>query len=342
MQLSDASRLNNPGLRPEKQNSIEFGIESKFFNDRLSFEAAYYNSVTSEQILNADISDATGYNEKVINAGSLTNNGLEFQLGISPIKKEGGFQWNIMANLSRNWNKVDIDNPITLASYWGINFDVNKDYPYGSFFGKDFQRDPNGNIIHQNGLPIYANNNSYLGTTTPKWFGGVTNSFSFKGITASALIDFKQGGSVYSVTNTWGRYAGALEETVKGREGGIVGDGVILNGDGTYRPNDVVVSSQAYNQKMYVNAVHSSSVFDASYVKFREAQIAYSLPSGLLSKTPFTKASLGIQARNLAILFKNAPHIDPETSFSNGNIQGMEFGQIPTARSIGFNINLTL
>jgi hypothetical protein len=128
---------------------------------------------------------------------------------------------------------------------------------------------------------------------------------------------------------------------MEGRETGLVGNGVMSDGNGGYVPNDVLVSAKAYNQRSFSNGVESSSIFDASYVKLRQVSIGYSLPSRFLDKTAVQGVKLSIVGRNLAILYKNAPHIDPETGFSssNGN-QGQEFGQYPSARNIGFNLNI--
>jgi hypothetical protein len=142
------------------------------------------------------------------------------------------------------------------------------------------------------------------------------------------------------MTYAWGRYAGTLEESLIGRETGVVGNGVMSDGSGGYIPNNVVVSAKSFNQSAYGNTIEESAIFDASYVKLRQLSLGYSIPKKLLQNTPIQDFKFSIVARNLAILYKKAPHIDPETGFSstNGN-QGQEFGQIPSARSIGFNIN---
>ncbi len=143
------------------------------------------------------------------------------------------------------------------------------------------------------------------------------------------------------MTTTWGRYAGVLKETLIGREGGIVGKGVkqIVGSDGkpAFVENDVVVDAEAYNKAAYVDGIAAGSVFDASYIKLREIRLGYNF--GQVRNTPFQDLSVSIVGRNLALLYSVVPHIDPETSFNSGNVQGLEFGQIPSARSIGFNIS---
>ena len=136
------------------------------------------------------------------------------------------------------------------------------------------------------------------------------------------------------MTNSWGRYAGVLEETLIGREAGIVGVGVREAADGSFVPNDVVVTSEEYNKAAFTNGVGSTSVFDASYVKLREVRIGYNFRN-LGSVRNLNVSFVG---RNLALLASTVPHVDPETAFSNTNAQGIEFGQLPSARSLGFSV----
>jgi hypothetical protein len=144
------------------------------------------------------------------------------------------------------------------------------------------------------------------------------------------------------MTNAWGRYAGALEETLIGREGGITGIGVKevtdASGNVTYVPNDVVVTAEEYNHAAFANSIPAGSIFDASYVKLREVRFGYAINK--IKGLPIKNLKLSLVGRNLAILSSTIPHVDPETSFNNGNAQGLEFGQLPSARSIGFNIGM--
>ena len=152
------------------------------------------------------------------------------------------------------------------------------------------------------------------------------------------MIDGRQGGDIYTMTTTWGRYAGVLYETLEGREGGIVGEGVKEVGDDTYVPNDVVVTAKQYNQRAYSNDVAEGSIFDGTFIKFRQLEVGYMFPDEWWGNFPLKGLRISIVGRNLGFIYKTIPHIDPETSFSSGNAQGMEFGQLPTNRSIGFNI----
>jgi hypothetical protein len=259
-----------------------------------------------------------------------------------------GFEWNVTLVWARNINKVTELAPgldaLNLGGQWNVSTQARVGKPYGSIFGPGFVRDPNGNVVHgADGLPVIDETYKVLGNATPKWTGGITNTFTYKGITLDVLVDGRYGGDVYSMTTTWGRYSGVLEETLKGREEGIIGTGVIDNGDGTFSPNNIVVSAEQYNKAAYSNDVAESSVFDATFIKLRQVQLGYRLPNSLFGNLPFRDVTISVVGRNLALLYATIPHIDPETSFSSSNAnQGLEFGQIPTNRSIGFNINFKL
>jgi len=150
------------------------------------------------------------------------------------------------------------------------------------------------------------------------------------------------GGDIFSMTYMWGRYAGTLEESLIGRETGIIGNGVVSDGNGGYTPNNVVVDAKTFNQTAYdYSNFTESGVFDASYVKLRQIVLGYSLPKKWLTGTFIQDFRVSVVGRNLAILYKKVPHIDPETGFSSANgEQGQEFGQLPSARTYGFNINI--
>ncbi len=139
----------------------------------------------------------------------------------------------------------------------------------------------------------------------------------------------------------WGRYSGVLEETLYGRETGIVGNGVISDGNGGWVPNNVVTEAKSFNQTVYGNNNEESAIFDASYIKLRELRFGYDFPKKWFGTLPIDNVKFSVVARNIAILYKKTPHIDPESGFSSSNNeQGQEFGQLPSARNIGFNLNV--
>lgn len=346
-----ANTLNNPALKPEQTSSIEFGGEFKFWKNRIGLDLSYYQKTTSDQIMPVNVSGASGFTSFYANAGEMVNKGIEFSLTATPIDMANGLKWDVTVNYNRNRNEVVSLAPglpsLTIGTYWNASIVARPGEPYGTIFGPDFQRDPNGNIIHEGGVPLKDNTNKVLGNVNPDWIGGLNNNISFKGISLGVLIDAKMGGDIYSMTNAWGRYAGVLEETLLGRENGIVGNGVMVvgtNGDGSpiYGENNVVVTAQRYNHAAFGNSVVAGSVFDASYIKLRQITLGYALPKSLIGNTPFRNVTVSIVGRNLALLYSKAPHIDPETAFGNGNLQGIEHAQLPTARSVGFNLSFNL
>jgi len=337
--------LPNDQLEPELTSSFEVGAELRFLKNRLSLDVTYYNSNTSNQIINIPVSAASGYSTKYINAGKITNNGFEVTLGIMPFKSEKGFNWNINLNYGKNNNEVVELAPgveqFELGTYWDLKVMAIPGQPFGSLYGADFLRDPDGNIVHRAGVPVKGEL-KILGNYQPDWTGGIANEFSIGKLSASVLVDARMGGELYTMTNAWGRYAGALEETLIGREGGIIGDGVkeVIGADGSisYVENDIVVTAEEYNHSAFSNSIPAGSVFDASYVKLREVRLGYTFDK--LGNLPINEISISLIGRNLALLYSNVPHIDPETSFNLSNAQGLEFGQIPSSRAFGFNVGV--
>jgi TonB-linked SusC/RagA family outer membrane protein len=340
--------LPNGALEPQFVTSTEIGGEFIFLDSRLRLDITYYDSEADNQIIpGLPISAASGYQAMNVNAGRMTNKGIELQLGLTPVKLSNSLQWDITVNFAQNKNRVEelpagIES-LQLGTYWDMKLLAMPGEKYGSFYGYDFERDPNGNVIHEAGLPV-AGPLRILGSYTPDWTAGINNSFSFKGLSANVLIDFRTGGELYSMTNTWGRYAGVVEETLIGREGGIVGVGVKAVDDGSgnisYVPNDIVATCEDYNKNAYNNNLQSSSVFDASFIKLREIGLGYTFRK--IGNTPLRDLRIALIGRNLALLKSSVPHVDPETAFGSGNVQGFEFGQLPSARSIGFSISLGL
>ncbi|MBA4157728.1 MAG: TonB-dependent receptor [Gemmatimonadetes bacterium] len=347
----------NADLMPEETSSWEVGTELSFLDNRLSFDATYYNQATRNQILSVPVSPTTGFTSRVLNAGEVTNRGVELLVNTTPVRTRD-FEWNSTVNFARNRNEVtelygDLET-VVLGSYWSLTVEARRGERYGSMYGNAWTRDSQGNmVVNSRGLPIRDLNRTNLGNYNPNWTGGWNNSLRFRNVDLSFLVDTKQGGQIYSVTNQFGLYAGVLEETVRGRclanppEGsgypvcdattGIIVPGVkVVNGDTV--PNDIVVTGQSYFGNMY--PTHEPNIVDASFVKLREVKLGYTLPATLASRMRVSGANISLVGRNL-FLWANTPHIDPETAFDASNAQGLEFGQLPSARSIGLNFTVT-
>ncbi|HET7622327.1 MAG TPA: SusC/RagA family TonB-linked outer membrane protein [Gemmatimonadaceae bacterium] len=336
----------NTELKPELTNAWEAGTELRFLDNRVGLDFTYYNKATTNQILPVQVSATSGYTSQVVNAGKVVNKGVELMADVTPVRMANGFEWNIMANYGKNDNEVvalagDAD-ALVLRTYYGLRVEAHKGLPYGAFYGSTYVRDGQGNIVvGSNGVPLRSSDPSYLGTYAPDWTGGLRNTFRYKGASLSFLIDTKQGGKVYSLTNSYGRKAGTLVESLRGREDswdqGFVVPGVKVVGTDTV-PNDITVLAQIYHRQ--IQPLNEEYVYDASFVKLREVTVTYMLPQSVTSRLNISNATIALIGRNLW-MHDNVPNIDPETAFDASNVQGLEYGQVPTAKSFGFSISVT-
>ncbi|WP_188460510.1 SusC/RagA family TonB-linked outer membrane protein [Marivirga lumbricoides] len=338
--------LNNSNLRPEQTLSYEIGAELRFLSDRIYLDATYYNNTSTDQIFEVDVSGASGYRSQIINAGEIVNQGVEVSLGATIINAND-FRWNMDINWARNRNEVvelapGIDNYRIANGVFEATLDARIGQPYGSIYGANFVLDEDGNrVIGEGGNYLQTSATEPLGTYLADWTGGLRNSFSYKGINFSFLFDMQMGGSLHSVTNLFAKYSGMVQETVDGniRQVGIVAEGVVQNDDGeTIGPNTTAIDAASYFSGQF--GLAAAHVYDASFLKLREMTLGYSLPRSVVEKTPFNSVNFGLEGRNLAILFKKVPHIDPEASTNAGNVQGLEGGALPTLRSYGFKVSL--
>ena len=349
--FAENDEIANRNLKPEITTGIELGADLRFLNGRLGLDVTYYNQSTENQILGVDISRASGYESRVLNAGEITNEGLEVVLSGTIFQLPSGLSWDASVNFARNRNDVvalaDGLNSLTLWSIRGASLEArvedengNSDIPYGNFYGNKFARTDDGQVIFENGLPTLLEGQHVIGNIQPDWIGGVQNSLSYKGLTVSALIDMRMGGDIYDMGTSIARVTGVLEETALGREEGVIGQGVRNIGtdeNPEFVPNDVIAEARAFYGRYNGRQFHEAAVFDGSYVKLREASVTYQLPSKWFDNIFFQSARVSVIGRNLAILFRNNPHIDPEISSRD---LGYNYGQLPSARSVGFNLNL--
>lgn len=341
--------ISNATLKPEITTGIEAGLDLRFLKGKLGLDVTYYDQSTKNQILGVEISKSTGYNTRILNAGQITNKGIEITLSGTPLKLANGFSWDVSFNFARNRNKVvELAEGLTtyvLNERRGLTSEARVGQPYGTLYGYGFERTADGQLILQNGLPVLSTQQKILGNIQPDWTGGFSNTFSYKGISLSTLIDVRMGGDIYDEGTANARWTGQYAETAIGREEGVIGQGVKListNADGTpvYAPNDIIVSANQYYGYNNPRRYHEAAIFDASYVKLREVTLGYTLPKALVSKFGFQYAKVSAVGRNVLMLFKNHPHQDPEIDANGGNRQGFGYGELPSTRSIGFNLSL--
>lgn len=344
--FSTPATIPNAALKPQNQSSYEIGTDLKFLKSRITLDFNYYNTKTEDQIVALSLPQSTGFATKRINAGSIQNNGIEVQLVGSPVKSKD-FLYEIGLNFSKNKQTVeDLPAEITqytvASAYSGLQIRATNGQQLG-IWGTGFERDPNGNFVinQSNGLRRIVTDQR-LGNLYPDWMLGINNSFSFKRLSLGFLVDIRKGGVMYSGTVAAMRSSGLSEETLANRGKIFVDKGVIKNTDGSFSPNTIPVQSmQDFWGQFGTNTTTEAGIFDASYIKLREITLSYSIPTKLLGNLKFIKsASLGVEGRNLWLIDSKIPHIDPEVNlFGTGSVgEGVEFYNMPSARTFGFNI----
>lgn len=354
---SISGTLRNPDLKPETTQSMEAGLEMNFINRRIGIDAAIYKTNSIDQIIDVAVSTATGFDRKFVNSGEIENKGVELSLYGSPIKTPN-FEWNIRANWSQNRSKVlslyeGVDNFEVSSSQTGITFNATIGRPYGTLRGSNFVYHENGRPIvdQETGAYLLSDTNEEIGNTNPDWIGGLTNSFRYKNLSFSFLIDVRKGGDVFSLDTFYGFGTGLYPETVGTNRlgnpirnhledgGGYVFPGVAPDGS----PNTVladVSDASAASGGLFGNLPQAYHVWDGSFVKLREVALTYTLPKKLVNKMNLQGLSLSLTGSNLWIIHKNMPYSDPEAGFSAGNVQGIQIGAYPTTKNYGFNMKL--
>jgi TonB-linked SusC/RagA family outer membrane protein len=335
---------NNPDLKPERTKSWEAGLELNTLQGRLGLDLTVYNVNTINQILRVTQSLATGYGFRYVNAGNLTNKGIEVSLTGVPIQANG-LEWRMVVNWARNVNRVGdlyqgVEN-IVLATYQGgITLNATKGEKYGTIRGTGFNYVDGQRVVNSSGY-YTANPDQVIGVAQPLWTGGISNSINYKGFNLGFLVDASVGGEVYSLDMHYGQGTGLPDYTAGLNElgnekrapvdegGGVLAEGVLA--DGT--PNTQRAPADTYAGYYYWgNASRNPAAlttYDASFVK----------PSTLINKFA-QNITISIVGRNLWIIHKNVPFADPESGLGAGNAQGYLSGSYPTVRSVGFKIQL--
>jgi len=371
--------LPNPHLKPTRTTSYEGGTELKFFNDRLGLDATYYTSKSKDQINLVAAPYSSGYGEQIINAGVIDNKGVEITLNTKPIVSKD-FTWNLNVNFAKNTNTVEslaAGVPyLTLsdARWLGVSIVAKPGSPYGAILGYDAQRDSKGDVILDPTTltPLQSADRTVLGKGTWNWTGGLTNSFYYKNFGLTMVIDVKQGASLFSMTNLFDVIDGSSAATLPGRaewiqseeerqsagmtsaqwaaagkvQGyvpqGVVQTGTNANGTPIYTKNTKALDPSVYWGNYYSsgNGIATPFIYDASYIKMREITCSYQVPTSLTSKWKIKDLAIAIVSRNPFIIHKNVPNVDPDSNYTNGNGQGLEYGSLPSRKSWGFNLNL--
>lgn len=329
-------------LTPEQAESIEFGTELRFADDRGTLDLTYYKTNTRQQILPVDISHTTGFSNSVMNAGEVENKGFEATAGLKLLRAADVDEvgWDMQVNFSTFSSKVsnlpEGVESIILGSTRGLTVEAREGEEYGTMLGQVTQTNDQGQeLIGYDGLLIPSETKEVVGSFQPDFTAGLRNSFEYQGLRLSTLLDLRVGGDVFCQTCAIGRRTGQLIETLEGRENfEIAHEGV--HPDGT--ENTVMLPPPVYHRDRY-NMFHYF-MYDASYLKLRELTLGFDLPQGIVEALPISDARLSVIGRDLLILSKNVPHIDPELITSSGNAQGIEVFRTPTQRSLGLRLTV--
>jgi TonB-linked SusC/RagA family outer membrane protein len=346
--FSPGSTLPPTNLKPEITSSFEFGADVRLWEDKFSLDLTYYDQTTVNQILSVATSTTTGYRSMLLNAGEIENKGVEVMMNFKALDKDDGLNWDISLNWAKNKSTVnelygDLDSYQISPGFGGCKTLGIPGEEWGVLWGLPYVYDDSGNmVVNAAGLPMTTNVGVNLGNVTPDWTGGLRNSFSYKDVNLSFLIDARMGGDFFSVTAWHAPFTGSYEGSTLNnvREEGLIVDAVKEDGS----VNDVRVSAQDYYAGSWMWNNHEYSILDGSFVKLRELVIGYDFD---VSNIPWLySVNLSFVGRNLALLYRDQSTdelgIDPEVGLGGGDFGvGFENFQIPTLRNYGFKLRVS-
>ncbi|MDX1640535.1 MAG: TonB-dependent receptor, partial [Balneolaceae bacterium] len=350
----------NNALVPLTLTEYEVGFDVRLFNNRLGLDYAYYNKKTEDDILNATISNTSGYSGATVNVGEVSNTGHEFLLNVVPVQNIN-FNWDVTFNVSYNDNNVEQlyqdSNVLNVQNARGggassqhrIAFtDEDGEYfegGYSMIVGRAHMEINGQKVYDENGLPVQDPKTRVLGSGIHPWSGGVQNNFAYKNFNFGFLVDFKFGGDLFTGTNATTYSNGMHKATLEGRENGLTISGVDTDGNpqtwqiAASDPNgEGLTTVQDYYGRLA--SITEYFVEDASFIKLRSFSLGYQLPARILSSLPFSDASVSLVGRNLWLIHSKVDNVDPESTYNTSNGQGLEWFGVPQTRSFGLNLNL--
>jgi TonB-linked SusC/RagA family outer membrane protein len=339
--------IGNPEIRPEITTAIEVGTEMNFYKDRIGVDIGLYKKTSKDQIITLPLAPSSGYTGKIVNAGIIENKGIEILLRGTPILTKD-WKVELIATYTKNVNEVvelaEGVEQIVIGGAAAMTVVATPGKPYGTFYGRDYKRDGNGNVVVDatTGLPIVASSPSYYGTYNPDFQASIRGNVSYKSVTFGILFDGKKGGQFYSNTRNLASFVGTSAETAEGgRDPRVWENSVVEISPGEYVPNTKAYSPYDFYSNQS-NVAPSNLLVDASFIKLREISLSYRLPTKIFDKTPLGGVSIGLFGNNLFLWTpKENQFADPEINASgNGNTQGFEFTSLPSQRNFGFNIKV--
>ena len=353
----------NADLKPEIKTSYEVGLDMKFLENRLGFDFTYYYNTTKNQAMLVDAS--APWTQQWVNAGKINNTGVELMLYGSPVRTRD-FQFDLTANFAHNRSTVkELANGVNRVYFSGdSNMPVKVGAVSGGKLGDIFannlmKRDAQGRVvIGENGLPMPETGNGNqedfilkhpIGNIQPDLLMSVTPTFTYKGVSLTAMFDMKFGGDIVSVSEGMATAVGTSERTVNRGEyktiNGVADWYMVVPGvkeDGSV--NDIPVSAQSYYSTIGLynsqKGFAEEFVHDASYIKLKELSLGYSFPASMLRRTPLTQLKLSFVARNLCFLMKHTPG-NPDGGYDTTMFsQALDYMAVPYTRTFGFTVNV--
>ncbi len=358
-----SNTLGNANLKPEFTTEAEGGIEVAFLDGKIGLDLTYFSRVSTDQIASAAVARSSGFTTEIVNVGELTNKGWEIGLDLNPVKLDNGLSWNSYVAFTKIKSEIVDAGPtgeiIIGGPGGGYGQTIHRNgYPYGQIFGSKNARDEEGNLLidPQTGMPFALPTEQVVGDPNPDFNLGWTNTLTFKNFAFSFLIDWRQGGDLFSFSAASLLLRGQLANSVD-REAlrvvpGVIGSpqtfAPILDENGNKQQNTIPVTAfdSHFTNGWGAYGQTEVNIYDATTIRLREISLSYTMPKSMLSKTPFGSAKISVSGRNL---WWNAPNMleglnfDPEASgvVSSSNVQGFEYGTAPTTRRYGVNLSLT-
>lgn len=341
----------NPDLKPEMLTTIEAGMDFSFLKNRIGLGITAYQNNNENQIIDIPSLLESGYSYRTINSGEVRNRGVELTLNTIPIKTKN-FSWNLNANWSTNSNEILSlpaefqGEPYTIASVAGVvYYNAVVGGSLGDMYGYGLMYAPDGQVIYgSDGLTAKPGEMKKIGNAYAKWRGGLQNDFRYKNFSLSLSFDGQYGGIAYSQSHHKMSEQGKLENTLWGRDnpnGMVVGVGVVQNSDGSFSSNTKEIKLPSYYADYYRRANIETNSFDTSFIKLREARISYTFPKTMTDNLKITDLTLALFGRNLW-MWSKFPLFDPEAATLNDATitPGIEMGQLPSARTVGIQLNV--
>jgi len=344
-----SNRLGNKDLKPELQAEFETGIEGKFLKNRLGIDLSLYTRTTKDLITDAPLDPSTGYTVTRINVGEISTKGVELSLTGTPLKVSS-FQWDVTLNWWAYRSIVEkLGSGLGRVKIPGGAYDDLGNYavagePYNVIYGSYVPRDPNnGNqrIVTDTGDYLVSDDIKRIGDPNPWWNASMINSFTYKGITLSAQLEYRQGGDIWSLTTATliGRGVSKFVDFDHDRTFVLPG----VKGDGT--PNNVQISSAAVYFNNVAFGPSDLQIYDGTTIRLRDVSLNYDLPKSIIQKTPFKRVTVGVSGQNMWFRAVNIPkeiNFDTDVlSTGVGNGLGFDLFTGPSARRFGGMIRLT-